>query len=79
MNKHIAPTFGKKPSRLSSIALAFIAVTMVPAMAAVLAPGDFSALARGVRFRTPSATPRAYLPIIEIAPRNRRAAEISAE
>jgi hypothetical protein len=39
----------------------------------------FSALARGVRFRTPSAAPRAYVPVIEIAPRNRRAAEISAE
>jgi hypothetical protein len=40
MNKHIAPTLGMKPSRLSSIALTFIAVTMVPAMVAVIAPAN---------------------------------------
>ena len=40
MNKHISPALRKNFSRAASIALTFAAVTMVPALAAVIAPAN---------------------------------------
>jgi hypothetical protein len=53
MNEDIAPTLGKKPSRLSSVALTFIAITMVPAMAAVIAPANTASAPQESRLAAP--------------------------